>query len=107
MVLGALGCMNNGAETWKFNKNLESKLMSMEMDFLGRSARCFRSVKLVWPRAKDGQRAPQKNFRMVPTWKTKKEKTSEYVYAEGYNKIERAGNWRFGMGQQRRVEKEN
>ena len=29
-----------GAETWKFNKNLESKLMSMEMDFLTRSARC-------------------------------------------------------------------
>ena len=29
-----------GAETWKFNKNLESKLMSMEMDFLRRSARC-------------------------------------------------------------------
>ena len=29
-----------GAETWKFNNNLESKLMSMEMDFLRRSARC-------------------------------------------------------------------
>ena len=28
-----------GAETWKFNKNLESKLMSMEMDFLRISAR--------------------------------------------------------------------
>ena len=27
-----------GAETWKFNKDLESKLMSMEMDFL----RCSR-----------------------------------------------------------------
>ena len=25
-----------GAETWKFNKNLESKLMSMEMNFLRR-----------------------------------------------------------------------
>ena len=24
-----------GAKTWKFNKNLESKLMLMEMDFLG------------------------------------------------------------------------
>ena len=23
-----------GGETWKFNKNLESKLMSLEMDFL-------------------------------------------------------------------------
>ena len=31
-----------GAETWKFNKNLESKLMSMEMDFLRRSTRCSR-----------------------------------------------------------------
>ena len=29
-----------GAETWKFTKNLGSKLMSMEMDFLRRSARC-------------------------------------------------------------------
>ena len=34
-----------GAETWKFNKNLESKLMSMEMDFLRRSARCSRLEK--------------------------------------------------------------
>ena len=23
------------SETWKFNRNLESKLMSIEMDFLG------------------------------------------------------------------------
>ena len=29
-----------GAQTWKFNKNLELKLMSMEMDFFRRSARC-------------------------------------------------------------------
>ena len=29
-------------KTWKFNKNLESKLMSMEVDFLRRSARCSR-----------------------------------------------------------------
>ena len=35
-----------GAETWKFNKNLESKLMSMEMDFLRRSARCSRLEKI-------------------------------------------------------------
>ena len=34
-----------GAETWKFNKNLESKLMSMEMDFLRRSTRCSRLEK--------------------------------------------------------------
>ena len=34
-----------GGETWKFNKNLESKLMSMEMNFL-RSARCSRLEKL-------------------------------------------------------------
>jgi hypothetical protein len=35
-----------GAETWKFNKNLESKLMSMEMDFLRRSASCSRLEKI-------------------------------------------------------------
>ena len=65
-----------GAERWKFNKNLESKLMSMEMDFLRISARgsklekirnnvirektniknCFRlykiqTVDVVWPHA--------------------------------------------------------
>ena len=34
-----------GAETCKFNKNLESKLISMEMDFLRRSARCSRLEK--------------------------------------------------------------
>ena len=32
-----------GAETWKFNKNLESKLMSMEI--MRRSARCSRLEK--------------------------------------------------------------
>ena len=31
-----------GDETWKFNKNLESKLLSMGMDVLRRSARCSR-----------------------------------------------------------------
>ena len=31
-----------GAETWKFNKNFESKLVSMKIDFLRRSARCSR-----------------------------------------------------------------
>jgi hypothetical protein len=30
----------------KFNKNLKSKLMSMEMDFLKRSARCPRLTKI-------------------------------------------------------------
>ena len=30
----------------KFNKNLESKLMSMEMDFVRRSARCSRLEKI-------------------------------------------------------------
>ena len=34
-----------GAETWKFNNNLESKLMSMEINFL-RSARCPRLEKI-------------------------------------------------------------
>ena len=64
--------------------------------------------KLVWPRAKDGPRnAPQKNFRMVPTWKPKKGKTSEVLDAGGYNRNQRAGNWRLGMGRQRGVKKEN
>ena len=31
-----------GAETWTFNKILESKLTPKEMDFLRRSARCSR-----------------------------------------------------------------
>ena len=35
-----------GAETWKFNKNLELKLISMEMYFLRRSAICSRLEKI-------------------------------------------------------------
>ena len=35
-----------GAEIWKLNKNLTSKLMSMEMDFLRRSARHSRLEKI-------------------------------------------------------------
>ena len=34
-------------------------------------------------------------------------KTSEFHDAGGYNRSERAGNWRLGMGGQSRVEKEN
>ena len=30
-----------GAETWTFSKNLESKLMSMEINFFRTSARCL------------------------------------------------------------------
>ena len=68
----------------------------------------IQTVKLVWPRAKDGPRkTTKKNFRMVPTKKKKKGKTSEFVDAEGYKRNERAGNWRFGMDRQRGVEKEN
>ena len=108
--------------------------MSMDMDLMRRTVRCSRieknrknvirekmnikkfcfrlykiqTVKLVWSRVKDGPRkAPQKNFRMLPTWKTKKGKTSEFLDAGGCNMNERAGNWRLGMGQQRGVEKEN
>ena len=46
---------------------------------------------------------------MVPTWNTKKGKTSKFVDARGYkrNEREREGNWRLGMGRQIRVEKEN
>ena len=36
-----------GAEIWKLNKNLTSKLMSMEMDFLRRSARHSRLEKII------------------------------------------------------------
>jgi hypothetical protein len=34
------GIVTHGADILKFNKNLKSKLMSMEMDFLRKSARC-------------------------------------------------------------------
>jgi hypothetical protein len=44
---------------------------------------------------------------MVPPWKTKKGKTSAFLDAGGYNRNERAGNWRLGMGRQRGVEKKN
>ena len=39
---------------------------------------------------------------MVPIWKT-----SELLDARGDNNNERDGNWRFGMRQQKMVEKEN
>ena len=44
---------------------------------------------------------------MVPTWKTKKAKTSKFVDTGGYNRNEIQGNWRLGMGRERKVEKEN
>jgi hypothetical protein len=56
---------------------------------------CFRlykieKVELVWPLVKDRPRkAPSKNFGMVPTWKTKKEKTPKFVDKIGYNRNER------------------
>jgi hypothetical protein len=37
--------VRHGAETWKFDKKFESKLISMQMDFLRRSARCSRLEK--------------------------------------------------------------
>ena len=43
---------------------------------------------------------------MVPTWKTKKGKTSKIVDAGGYNRNERE-RVIGGMGRQRRVEKKN
>ena len=39
-----------------------------------------------------GRKAPQKNFGMVSTWKTKKGKTAKFVDAGGYNRNEREGN---------------
>ena len=53
------------------------------------------------------ERLPRRIFRMVLTWKTKKEKTSEFLDAGGYNRNQRTGNWRLGMGLQRGVEKES
>ena len=46
-------------------------------------------------------------FKIVPTWKTKKGKASEFLDAGGYIMNERAGNWRLGMSRQRGVEKKN
>ena len=42
----------------------------------------------------DQERLP----RMVPTWNMEKWKTSKFLDAGGYNRNERAGNWRLGMG---------
>ena len=62
---------------------------------------------MVEPRSKDGPReAPQKKIVMMPTWKTKKAKTSKFVDAESYNRNEREGNYQLVMGRQRRMEKE-
>ena len=41
-----------GGETWKFNKNLESKLMSTKMEFMRRSARCSRLEKQKYDKRK-------------------------------------------------------
>ena len=35
-----------GPETWKFENNLESKLVMVEMNFLRRSARCSKLAKI-------------------------------------------------------------
>jgi hypothetical protein len=68
----------------------------------------IKTVELAWPCANNGpKKAPLKNFKMLTTWKTKKEKTSEFVDASDYNSNERTGNWRLAMGQHRGVEKEN
>jgi hypothetical protein len=44
---------------------------------------------------------------MVPTWKTKKRKTSKFVDVGSFNRNERAGYWELGMNRQRKVEEEN
>ena len=50
----------------------------------------IQTVELVLSRAKNGGRkAPSKNFGMVPTWKTKKGKTSKFVDAGGHNRNKR------------------
>ena len=55
----------------------------------------------------DQERLPRRILEFVPTWKTKKGKTSKFVDAGGYNRNEREENWRLAMGRQRRMEKEN
>ena len=61
---------------------------------------------MFWPLTKDGpMKGLYKNFRMVPTWKTKKADTLEFLDAGGYNRNERAGNWRLGMGRHKELEK--
>ena len=40
---------------------------------------------------------------MMPTWKTKKGKTLEYLDAGGYNRNERAGNWSTERGGERKL----
>ena len=50
----------SGAETWKYNKNLDSKLMSMKMDFLRRSAR---SWELEEEEEEEEEKIPKKNIK--------------------------------------------
>jgi hypothetical protein len=98
--------------------------MSMEMDFLRRSARFSRLEKirnnvvrekmnikysvLDYIRYKqlklyglvqgmDKYRLPRRIIGMVPTWKRKKGKTYKFLDAGGYKRNERAGNWRLRM----------
>jgi hypothetical protein len=40
----------------------------------------------------DEERLPRKILKWCPPWKTKKEKTSEFADAGGYNRNERDGN---------------
>ena len=44
---------------------------------------------------------------MVPTWTTKKEKTSKFVDAGSYNMNEREGNQQHGIDRQRTMDKKN
>ena len=44
---------------------------------------------------------------MVPTWKTKKGKTSEFMNAGGYNRNERAEDWQLGMVDKEEWRKKN
>ena len=102
-----------GAGACNFNKSLESKLMSMEMDFLRRLAKNswlerkleimllerninIKNSFLNYVRYKqfnwyghvqrmNEERLPQKKFGMVSTWKKEERKTSKFVDAESNN----------------------
>ena len=92
------GSENNWTLVWLLN--LE-KVLRM---YLQHS--CALCNMYVWPSAKDGPgKAPYKNFEMVPTWKMEKGKTSKFVDAGDYNRIDREGG--ICMGRQRSMEKEN
>ena len=62
------------AETWKFNKNLESKLRSMELIFF------IENVKIMNKRRK----ATSNNFWMASAGRRRKRRMQEWIDRENY-----------------------